>query len=889
VLVLRLVSGIALLAAIVPPLGLAEQEEVPWALKPLVKTELPDGVATELPAVIDHFVREGLREKGLSSSSPASKRVLIRRATFDLTGLPPTPEQVTAFIADTRPDAYERLLDRLLASPRYGERWARHWMDVAHFAETQGHDEDAIRPNAWPYRDYLIAAFNSDKPYARFVQEQVAGDVLFADDPQATVATGFLAAGPWDASSQRGIQDGTRDKRVAQYLDRDDMLTTVMLSFNSLTVHCSRCHDHKFDPIPTADYYALQAVFAGVDRADRDYDLDPAVSRERTELKIQLAALKRDGGLSARQAEQELARPEFRAWLTDRADDGAMWKILDVEQRGASAMAVKLEDGSLLYGGERPDRATYTLQGGLSGTKPITAIRLEVLTDPSLPKQGPGRQDNGNLHVSEFRVSGGNGESVSIARAIADWNQSGWGIERAIDDDPATAWGIFPKVGESHLAVFFLENPVLPGDVDGTLKFDLEQLHGGGHLIGRLRLSVSTSAEVGLTDPLPDAIRKLVTKAPEQWNLEQRRRAASHFVRMKTERQLAALPVPSKVFSVSRDFAAAGNFKPAKNPRPVHVLKRGNIDTPLEEAQPGALSCVPKLESRFDLPQGAGEGERRAALAKWLAHRDNVLTWRSIVNRVWHYHFGRGIAGMPNDFGKMGGVPTHPEMLDRLAREFRERGGSLKWLHKTMMLSATYRQASASNAEAERIDRDNIWLWRMHRPRLDAESIRDAVLQMTGKLDLTMGGPSAQQFLLSKGVHVTPELDYLNFDPDDPANFRRSVYRFIFRTVPDPMMQALDCPDASQWTPERSASFNALGALAMANSPFFVRQSEHLAQRLEKESPAGEAQIMRLYQLAFQRDPVAEELAEVSSYAKRHGLANACRVILNSNEFVFIE
>ncbi len=866
-----------------------------WALKPLVKPAAIDGVPAYLPAAIDHFVSEGLNRKGLKPSPAASKRVLIRRATFDLTGLPPTPEEVSAFVADARADAYERLLDRLLASPRYGERWARHWMDVAHFAETQGHDEDAIRANAWPYRDYLIEAFNADKPYARFVQEQVAGDVLFADDPQATVATGFLAAGPWDASSQRGIVDGTRDKRVAQYLDRDDMLTTVMLSFNSLTVHCSRCHDHKFDPIPTADYYALQAVFAGVDRADREYDLDPGIGRERDRLKAKLAALERDGGLSNERAEQELTQPDFRNWAAERAGDGAMWQALELElveegeNAGAATTVTKLDDGSLLYGGERPDKASYVLRAQLGGTVPITALRLEVLSDPSLPKQGPGRQDNGNLHLSEFRVSGAGGVNLPIARAVADWNQSDWGIERAIDGVAATAWGIFPKVGESHVAVFHLEKPIVPKEAGGVLTFSLDQVHGGGHLIGRLRLSASSSTEADLSDPLPDTVREILTLSPEGWSAEQRRAATSHYVKLKAEQHLAALPTPSKVYSVSKDFAAAGNFKPATTPRQVHVLKRGNIDDPLEEAQPGALSCVPGLESRFDLPENAGEGERRAALAQWLAHRDNVLTWRSIVNRVWHYHFGQGIASMPNDFGKMGGTPTHPELLDRVAWEFREGGGSLKWLHKVMMLSATYRQASTPRAESASIDKANLWLWRMNRPRLDAESIRDAVLQISGKLDLAMGGPSAQHFLLSKGVHVTPTLDYLDFDPDDPANFRRSVYRFIFRTVPDPLMQALDCPDASQWTPERSASFNALGALAMANSPFFVRQCEHLAARLEKERPTMDARIGRLYQLAYQREPEPEELVEVSEYAQRHGLANACRIIFNSNEFVFLE
>jgi len=871
------------LAAAVPVMG---EEAGSWALRPLVRPVVPEGTGS----AIDRFVDEALEARGLERSGPASGRALVRRATFDLTGLPPTPEAVAAFEADEGADAYGRLIDRLLASPRYGERWTRHWMDVAHFAETQGHDEDAIRPNAWPYRDYLVESFNADKPYARFVMEQVAGDVLYPGEPGATVATGFLAAGPWDGSSQMGIQDGTRDKKVAQYLDRDDMLTTVMLSFNSLTVHCARCHDHKFDPIPTADYYALQAVFAGVDRVDRPYDADPETGRERARLAAELAALDAEGGLPEARLREVEGDPAYRKWIAESAEGGAVWQVLDpdaVEASGGATVA-ELDDHSLLYGGARPEKDTYIIRAPVTGMESVTAVRLEVLADPSLPQQGPGRQDNGNLHLSEFRVEGTDGKPVRIARAEADWNQDGWGIERAIDGVPETAWGIFPNVGASHTAVFHFAEPIKPA-IGGVLTFTLEQAHGGGHLIGRPRLSASSATDPSLANPLPDAVLAILAVPAGDWSEEQRRAMAGHYLRRAHQRRLEALPAPSKVFSVASDFEALGNYKPAAVPRPVHVLGRGNIDDPGEVAQPGALSCVSGLEARFELPENAGEGERRAALARWLAHRDNVLTWRSIVNRVWHYHFGRGLAATPNDFGEMGEAPTHPELLDWLAYEFRERGGSLKWLHREIVTSETYRQASTPRGEGDRIDKDNRWLWRMHRPRLDAESLRDAVLAISGKLDLTMGGPSARQFLESKGVHVTPNLDYLGFDPDDPANYRRSIYRFVFRTVPDPLMQALDCPDASQWTPERSASFNALGALAMANSPFLVRQCEHLAARLEAECATLAEQIVRLYQLAFQRDPDAEERAQVSAYAERHGLANACRIILNSNEFVFLE
>jgi hypothetical protein len=324
-------------------------------------------------------------------------------------------------------------------------------------------------------------------------------------------------------------------------------------------------------------------------------------------------------------------------------------------------------------------------------------------------------------------------------------------------------------------------------------------------------------------------------------------------------------------------------------PRPVHVLARGNIATPGELATPGALACLPELPASFDLADANDEGARRAALARWLTAPANVLLWRSIVNRVWHYHFGRGLCDTPNDFGRMGAVPTHPELLDWLAVEFRDGGGSLKRLHRLMVMSAVYRQASSHVPEFAASDGDNRLLWRMNRTRLDAESIRDATLRITGLLDPTMGGPSVKQFIQTAGVHVTPTVDYQGFDPDDPANFRRSVYRFVFRTLPDPFMDSLDCADASQLTPARNTSVTALQALSMLNNRFMVRQSEHLADRLMTLSSDPAGRVAALYRLTLLREPTADESAAFVDYAARHGLANACRVLLNSNEFMFVD
>jgi hypothetical protein len=838
-----------------------------WSLRPLGKPAVPKaGPWARTP--IDAFILARLEEKGFAPAPPADPRTLLRRITYDLTGLPPTPGEMDAFLSDPAPDAYEKAVDRLLESPRYGERWARHWLDVVHYADTHGHDQDRPRPNAWPYRDYVIGSFNGDTPYARFVQEQLAGDALFPDDPRGIVATGFIAAGPWDESSQMHIMADTVDKKIAQNLDRDDMVATTMSTFVSTTVHCARCHNHKFDPVLQSEHYALQACFAGVDRASRPFDDDPAVNRRRQDL------LRRKTELAVRKRSLLESLPE-----PDLHEEAIAWTVLDPATYVSSAGATltKLEDHSILSSGERPESDTYTITArcDLGG---ITAVRLEVLTVDDLPRKGPGRQDNGNLHLSEFRVLA-DGRPVTLQNPTADFNQEGWTIAQAIDGKLETAWGIYPEVGKPHLAVFELKEPAGPG----VLTFILEQKHGRHHLIARPRLSVTAAPPPVRVTTLPEPIARIAAIPASRRSAAEKTEIAAYAYGKEIDRELSRLPPPRRVYAAANDFAPVAKFTPARVPRPIFLLRRGDVTRPAEPVVPGALSCVGGLDPVFRLADPDDEGERRAALARWITDPRNVLTWRSIVNRVWHYHFGRGIVDTPSDFGRMGGTPTHPEMLDWLASWFLENGGSLKKLHRLILSSAVYRQSSRHDPRMAAADSGNLLLWRMNRLRLDAEQVRDGVLQISGKLDLTMGGPSVKQFRFEDpNPDLTPKVDYANFDVDHPDNFRRSIYRYLFRTLPDPFMDSLDCADASQLTPTRNLSVTALQAMALMNDRFIVRQSEHVAAQVGNR-------IEELYRRALQRPPTAEEARALSGYAARHGMANACRLLINSNEFMFLD
>jgi len=486
---------------------------------------------------------------------------------------------------------------------------------------------------------------------------------------------------------------------------------------------------------------------------------------------------------------------------------------------------------------------------------------------------------------------------VGHTRASADYDEGPTlSAAQAIDGKNDTQWGVHPRSGEPHEAVFEIKDPtVFPEGTTFTLL--LENLAGApGHGIGRFRLSASEAAPThAILAPLSAELTTILRVPAGERTAAQRQELALAVLRMENQRALAALPAPQWVYAVTRDFPPDGdNFKPSPQPRPIHLLARGELSTPGELIGPGTLGCVPGMSPVLEIANAGDESVRRAALARWLSDERNVLTWRSIVNRVWHYHFGLGLCDTPNDFGKMGGTPSHPELLDWLAAWFRDEAkGSLKALHRLIVTSATWKQTTLAH-QGIASDGDNRLLWRQNRQRLSAEAVRDTLLALSGKLDLTMSGPPAVQFI-SRGDATFMSggnpafLDYEHFDPDSPAARRRAIYRFLFRTVPDPFMDALDCPDGGAFTPVRGVSATAQQAFAMLNDAFFIRQCEHIADRLMAKGGSSAAQTESAFQLILLRSTRQEERAKLAAYIESHGLANACQWLVNSSEFLYLD
>jgi mono/diheme cytochrome c family protein len=863
-----------------------------WSLQPLVRPPLPKLAAEDEKRVrtpIDAFILAKLREKQLAPSPEADKLTLLRRLYFDLTGLPPTPEETAEFLNDSSPRAYEKLVDRLLESPRYGERWARHWLDVVHYADTHGYDKDKLRPNAWPYRDYVIRSLNQDKPYGQFVREQLAGDVLYPGSADGITALGFIAAGPWDFVGHAEVPETKIDGLAARNLDRDDMVTATMNAFCSTTVQCARCHNHKFDPVSMEDYYSLQAVFAAVDRADKAYDADPNIGKKRAELAAKLADLQQQkqavdakvreaGGADLIAVDTRLAelskagpaeeKPEFGYHSNiEPRQDVVKWVQVDL------AKSVPIE--RLIYVGCHDDFNKIGAGFGFPIRFKIEASEYETFAAGVVTLVDQTQADFASPGVAPQTAVAPKGTSARYVRVTATklaprQNDFIFALAELIVLTPS---------GENVAA----GKPVTSLDsIEAPVRWSRKNLVDGNYYGIK---SAAAGEIVKLTEKRKEILERVLSKELKK-DVELLAEAMKEL-----EDALAGLPPQQQVYA-GTIHAGSGTFvgtgASGGKPREIHVLLRGDVKRPDKIVGPGTIPIIPNEPSRFSLPSDHNEGDRRAALANWITHDKNPLTWRSIVNRVWQYHFGRGLVDSSGDFGRMGQMPTHPELLDWLAVEFRDEGQSLKTLHRLILLSSTYRQSSAHNEAAAKIDAGNQFLWRANRRRLDAESLRDATLAVAGKLGPKMGGPGYWDFVLEKPEH-SPHYEYDKQNPDDPKTHRRSIYRFIVRSAPDPFMECLDCADPSQLVDKRNETQNALSALALLNNKFMLRMSEHFAFRATAAGRTPADQITAAFRLAITRDPTAEELRELTTYAEPHGMANACRVILNLNEFLFVD
>ncbi len=877
-----------------------------WSLQPLQRTPAPDTPAA--PAAwqrspIDRRIYATLASEALEPSPPATRRALIRRAGFDLLGLPPTPAEVEAFVNDPSDNAYERLIDRLLASPRYGERWARHWLDVARFSESEGFERDWMRVNAWPYRDYVIRSFNADKSYRLFAEEQIAGDVMDPPTRDGVVATGFLVSGPYDAV---GLTSAVKDQRKQVRENQlEEMLSVVGQTFLGLTVNCARCHDHKFDPIPQRDYYRVKAAFEGVWLGERDLLTRPeaAARREKT------TALK---NAYARVEDQihELLEPVREPALRARGSEPAaglpkplgLWRFDRNSRDQAGSMHIELTDAFELSDGvlrRVHERVVNDVFPGIATAKLPHDVREKTLEAwvavDELPEESSvivnirSREDFRGAALDGIRYTGKKDghhwENTSTAnfrtldvKGPSEDTAPGGRVHLAVVYRPDHTIAIYRNglpYGEAYRPEPADDRDLLQTYIAGDAEVSFN--NAIGLAVDEARLydralspeQIAASFQAGAPGILDKELRGLMTA-------QQRSRfdaLDAESVRLTTA--LAEMGEPNKIYAAE-----------IREPEPTHVLARGHIGRPGELVSAGGLSNVAGLSAELGLAPDAPEGERRKRFAGWLTSEDNPLFARAIVNRVWHYHFGRGFTANPNDLGFNGGRPSHPELLDALAFDFVADGWSLKKLHKRIMLLAAYRQSAAFNEQAAARDADNELLWRYPPRRLEGEAVRDAMLAVSGKLNRKMGGPSFRPF---ESERIGSLEHYKLLDKDDPELDRRTVYRMNINSGTDPLLDALDCPIPAVKTPQRLATTTPLQALSLMNNAFVLRQAKFFAERVAEQ--AGEdpdARIDTAFQLALGRPPDEPEVAWSRSLLGEHGLESLCWGLFNTGEFLYV-
>jgi hypothetical protein len=905
-----------------------------WAFQPLALAKppaLPEANWCRTP--LDRFVLDRQRQAHVSPNPVADRHTLIRRAYFDLLGLPPEPEAIAAFVNDPAADAYERLLDRLLASPHFGERWARHWLDLARWAESHGFEQDYDRPHAYAYRDFVIRALNQDLPYDTFVKWQLAGDEFEPNNPLALAATGFLAAGV------HATQITANQAEKERYDELDDMARTTGTAMLGLTVGCARCHDHKYDPVTNEDYYRIVSTFTTTVRSHQLINTAPADYHRRlasfNAQHLPLAA-------ALEKYEQDELRGKFDAWLAEQAKRPhalPRWLVLDqLSVSSASKMDFRRQDdGSYLAGNlTQQFKEIYTITAELPAGK-IFSVRIEAPPDDSLPAGGPGLGADGSFGLTKIKAVLATREKkprrTTIDLAIAprpDNAAAGGGREPS-----GRSWMVSKPAGRRQTAIWapvppnanqpsrMLVEPIgfyTPSSLTLTLDFDSYralgrfrisvEVEGGG--IGVLDVALSPTGMQGLLDRARSeltataltAFEDLRAKSVKPTKLSDEKRQAlfkqfcsedSRWLELRgaVEHSLAQKPRPQWQWMMIASEGVPAIRLNTQGPdfyEKTYQVKRGDPNQKLGEASPGFLQVLlrPGVQpSKWQQapPAGAHTSYHRRALANWMTDVDdgagNLLA-RVVVNRLWQHHLSRGLVPTPSDFGLAGEKPTHPELLDYLAGELVRSGWRLKPIHKLIMTSAVYMQTSDTDAARLKADLDNRTLWHHEPQRLEAETVRDAMLAVSGTLDRALLGPGL----------------------NEPDHHRRSIYFFVKRSRLVPMLMLFDAPDTLQDLSVRSETTVAPQALMLLNSPLVRQYAEGLAGRVIT-GKAGEADsgIIQAYMAALGRNPTPAErkataeflTAQTAAYRAEHrerpealAWGDFCQVLLGMNEFIYV-
>ena len=814
---------------------------------------------------IDQFVLAKLETQGLTPSPEADRPTLIRRLSLDLTGLLPAVAEVDAFVSDSTPQAYESVVERLLDSPHFGERWGRHWLDMARYADSDGYEKDNPRPDAYRWRDWVIDSINSDMPFDQFSIEQLAGDLLPNATSMQRLATAFHRQ---TLTNTEGGAD-QEQFRVEACFDRTETTGAVWLG---LTVGCARCHTHKYDAISQREYYQLFAFF---NNGDEQTWVVPKSDDEIKQYQDSLASHAASVALAQgalREAQKGIG-PAMAKWESELQSRIVQTKetplrresLVDLQVTGDSGVVfTSVADGSFLVGGENPDTATYTVQG--KAGVGFDTLRLDVLADKALPAKGPGRTPHGNFVLSEITLEVSESEDFvspkllqfDLAKADHEQSDRPWRAKDAIDGIDKTGWAIGAQYGKDHWAEFHLKEPV-PASKLLFVRIRLSQQHGKQHTLGRFKISLQSGAA---SPDLPKTIAKILSIAAEGRSEAQHQELLDHFSGLEPTTK----PLAEKLIALQKkepakpELSARVIGQRIKEPRRTFVLRRGEFLEPVLDAEvkPNGLATLTKMTSVKEKEIGD-----RLDLARWLVSRDNPLTPRVTVNHVWRTLFGTGIVRTANDFGVRGQPPTHPELLDWLARDFIEsKAWSRKTLIKQIVMSATYRQSSKRRLDLMEIDPQNQLLACQNRLRVEGEIVRDITLDAAGLLSRKIGGPSVFP-LLPPGI---AELSYNgNFKwviSDETDRYRRGMYTFFKRTSPHPNLITFDCPDANLTCVDRNKSNTPLQALIGLNNESFAEAAQSFAKRVlgSRSTADDESSIESAFRICLARRPSDREV-----------------------------